>query len=311
MSTIIQKITNKRNPDKKRKYDGMVIEHSTIGLIIDIAIVTFMLGIVFISLIPIWHVVMSSISDGRSLLARGGLVLWPVQDSTLAGYKLLFSNMSILRGYLNTIIYVVGATSVGFILNVIGAYVLSRDTMYRKPLHIFIFITILFNGGLIPTFLVIRALGMVGTMWALIIPGSTNAIYMIIMGTAFRRVSKETVEAAEIDGAGHLSIMFRIILPQALSMSTVIILFSVVQHWNAWFPASIYVPSQRELWPIQLWIRQIVTENASFLQTQNPDYNRFLIQYAVIVVATLPILALFPIFLKYIEKGIVLGGVKG
>lgn len=306
MNTFIRKFTN-----RPKKHDGMVEEHSTIGLIIDITIAVFMLGIIFICLVPVWHVIMSSISDGRSLLATGGLVLWPVQSTTLAGYKLLFSNMTILRGYLNTIIYVVGATSVGFILNVIGAYVLSRDTMYRKPLHVFIFITILFNGGLIPTFLVIRALGMVGTMWALIIPGSTNAIYMIIMGTAFRTVSRETVEASELDGAGHLSIMFRVILPQALSMSTVIILFSVVQHWNAWFPASIYVPSQRDLWPIQLWIRQIVTENAAFLQTQNPDFNRYLIQYAVIVVATLPILAIFPFFLKYIEKGIVLGGVKG
>lgn len=306
MSVFIQKLFS-----RPKKHDGMVEEHSTIGLIIDITIAIFMLGIIFICLVPVWHVIMSSISDGRSLLATGGLVLWPVQSTTLAGYKLLFSNTTILRGYLNTIIYVIGATSVGFILNVIGAYVLSRDTMYRKPLHVFIFVTILFNGGLIPTFLVIRALGMVGTMWALIIPGSTNAIYMIIMGTAFRTVSRETVEAAELDGAGHLSIMFRVILPQALSMSTVIILFSVVQHWNAWFPASIYVPSQRNLWPIQLWIRQIVTENAAFLQTQNPDFNRYLIQYAVIVVATLPILAIFPFFLKYIEKGIVLGGVKG
>lgn len=306
MSAFIQKLSN-----RTKKHDGMVEDHSTVGLIVDIAIAIFMLGIIFICLVPVWHVIMSSISDGRSLLATGGLVLWPVHSTTLAGYKLLFSNMTILRGYLNTIIYVIGATSVGFILNVIGAYVLSRDTMYRKPLHVFIFITILFNGGLIPTFLVIRALGMVGTMWALIIPGSTNAIYMIIMGTAFRTVSRETVEAAELDGAGHLSIMFRVILPQALSMSTVIILFSVVQHWNAWFPASIYVPAQRNLWPIQLWIRQIVTENAAFLQTQNPDFNRYLIQYAVIVVATLPILAIFPFFLKYIEKGIVLGGVKG
>lgn len=294
-----------------KKHDGMVVEHSTVGFIIDIIIAIFMLFIIFICLVPVWHVIMSSVSDGRSLLARGGLILWPVNDVTFAGYKLLFSNLAILRGYLNTIIYVVSATSVGFLLNVVGAYVLSRDTMYRKPLHVFIFITILFNGGLIPTFLVLRSLGMVGTMWALIIPGSTNAIYMIIMGTAFRTVAKETVEAAEIDGASHLTIMFRVVLPQALSMSTVIILFSVVQHWNAWFPASIYVPSQRELWPIQLWIRQIVTENAGFLQTQNPDYSRYLIQYAVIVTATLPILMIFPFFLKYIEKGIVLGGVKG
>jgi len=289
----------------------MVEKQSLIGFFIDTIIVGVMLTIIFISVVPIWHVLMSSISDGKFLLAKGGLILWPVKEFNLQGYALLFANLDILRGYLNTILYVIGATTLGFIINVIGGYTLSRNTMFTKPLYVLLFLTVLFNGGLIPSYIVIRSLGMVGTMWALIIPGCTNAIYLIIMSTSFRAVAKESIEAAEIDGAGHFDIMFKVILPQALSMATVTILFTVVGQWNSWFPASIYVPSQRDLWPIQLWIRQIVSENVGFLMTQNPDYNRYLIQYAVIIVATLPILIAFPFFLKYIEKGIVLGGVKG
>jgi len=296
---------------KKKKHDGMVVKQSKIGFIFDTIIFIFMLFIIFICLVPIWHVIMSSFSDGKTLLSQGGLVLWWKGDFNLNGYKLLFTNLNILKGYLNTIIYVVGGTTFGFIINVIGGYVLSRNTIYTKPLYVFIFFTVLFNGGLIPTYIVIRSLGMVGTMWALLIPGCTNAIYLIIMATSFRTVAKESIEASELDGAGHLTIMFKVVLPQAFSMASVIILFSVVQQWNSWFPASIYVPSQRELWPIQLWIRQIVSENQNFLMSQNPDYNRYLIQYSVIVVATMPILIAFPFFLKQIEKGIVLGGVKG
>jgi len=289
----------------------MVEKQSKIGLVIDTVIVLIMLTVIFISIVPVWHVLMSSISDGKFLLAKGGLILWPVKEFNLQGYALLFANLNILRGYLNTIIYVIGATMFGFVINVIGGYTLSRNTMYTKPLHVILFLTILFNGGLIPSYIVIRSLGMVGTMWALIIPGCTNAVYLIIMSTSFRSVAKESVEAAELDGAGHLAVMFKVILPQAMSMATVTLLFSVVGQWNSWFPASIFVPSQRDLWPIQLWIRQIVSENAGFLMTQNPDYDRFLIQYAVIIVATMPILIAFPFFLKYIEKGIILGGVKG
>ncbi len=306
MTSNIQKVKS-----KKKSHDGMVVKQSKIGYVIDSLIIIFMLFIIFICIVPIWHVIMSSVSDGKVLLSQGGLVLWWKGDFTLNGYKLLFANLNILRGYMNTIIYVVGATSFGFIINVIGGYVLSRNTLYTKPLHVIIFFTVLFNGGLIPTYIVIRSLGMVGSMWALLIPGCTNAIYLIIMATSFRTVAKESIEAAELDGAGHLTIMFKVVLPQAFSMASVIILFSVVQQWNSWFPASIYVPSQRELWPIQLWIRQIVSENQNFLMSSNPDYSRYLIQYAVIVVATLPILIAFPFFLNQIEKGIVLGGVKG
>jgi putative aldouronate transport system permease protein len=195
-------------------------------------------------------------------------------------------------------------------LEVIAGYVLSRKVRIKNFLSIFILFTMMFSGGLVPTFMVIKKLGMVGTMWSLIIPGSTNAAFIFIMMNAFLQVPESTVEAAEIDGAGHFTLMFRIMLPQALSLTTVIVLNSVLLQWNSWYAASIYVATNRSLWPLQLWIKQIVAQNTEFLNTTNPDYNRYLIQYAVITLATYPILIVFPFFLKYIEKGVLLGGVK-
>jgi putative aldouronate transport system permease protein len=290
---------------------GMVGKASTVGYLADIAIILIMIISVFCFIIPIWHVVMASISNGKLLAAHDGLVLIPVGEMTLNGYKLIFSDANVLKGYMNTLIFVVGATMFGLVLNIIAGYVASRDTMLSKPFTIIILFTMIFNGGLIPTYMVIRALGWVGTRWALLIPGCTHAVYMMIMITAFRTVPEETVEAARIDGAGHIRTMVRIMLPQCTSMVTVVVLFSVVQQWNSWFPASIYLSTKRDLWPLQLWIKQIVAQNADFLTSTAPDYNRILIQYAVIVAATIPILCAFPFFQNHIEKGVLIGGVKG
>ena len=170
--------------------------------------------------------------------------------------------------------------------------------------------TMLFSGGLIPTYMVLKTLDMVGTRWALLIPGCTNAFFMILMLNGYRNVPEATVESARIDGAGHIRILFRIMLPQASSMLVVTILNTVILQWNSWFPASIYVTNQRELWPLQLWIKQMVAENSEILKASNPDYNRWLIQYAVIIAATLPVLVALPFFQKKLERGMLIGSVK-
>lgn len=290
---------------------GMVERLSFGGIIADIAIISILVILSFCFIVPIWHVIMSSFSDGKVLAAKSGIVFLPVGEMNLNGYKLVFSDTSIIRGYINTIIYVVGATFFSIVLNVLAGYTLSRNTLFKTPLILFVLITMVFSGGLIPTYMVIRSLGWVGTMWAILIPGCTHAFYMMIMMTAFRQVPKEIVEAANIDGAGHLRLMFKIMLPQVRNIITVVLLFSVVQQWNSWFPASIYLSTARELWPLQLWIKQIVASNQDFLTSTNPDYNRYLIQYAVIAIATMPILIAYPFFQKYLEQGQLIGGVKG
>lgn len=296
---------------KKHKNTGMVEHLSKADYAVNVIVYVLCGLVAFCSIIPMWHVLMSSVSDGKALLAHDGLVILPVGNFTLDGFKLIFQNSSVLRGYMNTIIYTVSATTIGFVLSIITGYALSRETRIKPIMTGLIMFTLLFSGGMIPTYMVIRALGWVGTRWALIIPGCTNAMFMIMMMNAFNSVPKEMYEAARIDGAGHLTTMFKIMLPQAMNLGSVIILNSVVGQWNSWLQASIYVPNKKNLWPLQLWIQQITADNANFLNTSNPDYNRYLIQFAVIVAATLPIIVLFPFFQDKLEKGVIAGGVKG
>lgn len=279
--------------------------------IVDV-IVYLLCGLVALcSVVPMWHVLMSSISDGKELMTHTGLVLFPVGEATLEGYSHIFKNESIIQGYTNTIIYTVCSTGLGFFLAVITGYALSIKTKIQPYVMGMLMFTLLFGGGMVPTYMVIRALGWTGTRWALIIPGCTNAMFMVMMMNAFKSVPKEMFEAARIDGAGHFRTMVQIMLPQAMNLGSVIILNSVVGQWNSWMPASIYVPNQKKFWPLQLWIKQITADNANFLNTSNPDYSRYLIQFAVVVAATLPIIIVFPFFQDKLEKGVIAGGIKG
>lgn len=289
---------------------GMVENNSLSTKTVNVILAIVLLIVAFCCFIPLWHVLMASLSDGKKLLTHEGILWSPVGTPNFEGYKLLLSDASIMKGYLNTLTYVVGACGFGLMINVLGGYVLSRDSKLRSTLTLMVTITMLFSGGLIPTYMVIKTLGFVGTRWALLIPGCTNAFFLIMMMNGFRNVPEATVESARIDGAGHIRIMFQIMLPQARSMMVVTLLNSVIMQWNSWFPASIYVTNQRDLWPLQLWIRQLVSENSEILKVSNPDYNRWLIQYAVIIAATLPVLIAFPFFQEKLEKGMLIGGVK-
>ncbi len=299
---------------KRIRSDSTVsmVETPTAGdRVVDIVVVILCGLVAFCSVIPMWHVLMSSFSDGKTLLAHEGLVLLPVGKFNLDGYKHIFKNAGIVSGYLNAIIYTVATTACGFMLATITGYALSRKTKVQPIIIGMIMFTMLFGGGMVPTYMVIKALGWVGTRWALIIPGCTNAMFMVMMMNAFNGIPKEMYEAARIDGAGHFRTMTQIMLPQAMNLGSVIILNSVVGNWNSWLPASIYVPNNKKLWPLQLWIKQITADNENFLNTSNPDYSRYLIKFAVIIAAILPIVVLFPFFQDKLEKGVIAGGVKG
>lgn len=301
---------------KKKKINSdstiSMVETPTAGDHVVDVIVVLLCGLVaFCSVIPMWHVLMSSISDGKALLAHNGLVVLPIGEINFEGYAHIFKNAGIVSGYMNAIIYTVSATALGFFMAVITGYALSRQTKMKPYITGMIMFTMLFGGGMVPTYMVIKALGWVGTRWALIIPGCTNAMFMVMMMNAFNSVPKEMYEAARIDGAGHFRTMTQIMLPQAMNLGSVIILNSVVGQWNSWLQASIYVPNKKNLWPLQLWVKQITADNDSFLNTSNPDYSRYLIRFAVVIAATLPIIILFPFFQDKLEKGVIAGGVKG
>jgi len=295
---------------KKRFRDGMIEDKTFSGMLADTIIIIILIAIAFACLVPLWHVFIASISDGQTLLRHAGLLIWPVGQPTLDGYSLVLRDNSIVSGYFNTIIYVVGEVGFGVVLNVLAGYVLSRRTKLRRTLTIFVVFTLLFSGGTVPIYMVVRSLGMVGTRWALILPQCTNAAFLIMMVKAFESVPQSTVESARIDGAGHIRTMFQVMLPQCFSYMLVIMINTGILAWNAWFHASIYVPSSKNLWPLQLWIRSIVSTNQDFMNWTNPDYSRYLIQYSVIILSTVPVLLLFPFFQKRLEKGIAAGAVK-
>lgn len=301
-----------RKKKRSEEWESHMVESPTpADRVVDVVVYTLCGLVAFCSIIPMWHVLMSSVSDGKTLLAHDGLVLLPVGGFTLDGFKLVFENSGVVQGFINSLFYTAASTGLGFVLATITGYALSRQTRLKPVVTGLIMFTMLFSGGMVPTYMVIKALGWVGTPWALIVPGCTNAMFMIMMMNSFNTVPREMYEAATMDGAGHWRTMFQIALPQAMSLGYVIILNSVVGQWNSWLPASIYVPNKKSLWPLQLWIQQITADNASFLNTANPDYNRYLIQFAVIVAATAPIIIAFPFFQDKLEKGVITGGIKG
>lgn len=290
---------------------GMVANPGVAGTIADILIIAALALLALMCVIPLWHVLMASLSDGQMMMGHSGVAWTPLGKVNLGGYKLIFRDSSVMKGYLNTLVYVAGGTALGLLMNIMGGYILSRDTKWRPLMTLFVIFTTMFNGGTIPTYMVIRQLGMSGTRLALIIPGCTNAMFMLLVMNAFASVDRSYVEAAEIDGAGHFDIMFKVVLPQGKGMVLVTAINTAIMKWNSWFEASIYVPTQKDKWPLQLWVKELTADTTEFLKTKNPNYDKYLIQYAVIIIATLPILVALPFFIKKLEKGMVLGGVKG
>ena len=293
--------------NKRTKGEKIFAVFNTIGLLL----------LCIICILPVWHVAMGSISDPLKVSATSGLYLLPLGTPTLGGYKLIFQNSTIVRAYGNTIFYVVVATSIGLILNILAAYCLSKTTLtFNKQFSLLVMFTMIFNGGLVPTFIVINKLGMLDTRWALILPGALSAYNIIIMRTSFMEIPSEMIEAATIDGASDFKILMQIILPVSKSIIAVIVLFYAIQHWNSWFNASIYLIKRRDLYPLQLVLREIVlqsTENAIVADADGQDVMiyRPLIKYATIMVSVIPMMIVYPFVQKYFVSGVMIGSVKG
>lgn len=278
-------------------------------------ILLIILSIIFI--LPIWHVLMGSISDPLKLSANTGLILTPLGDATIGGYKLVLQNNNIVNSYMNTIIYVVFATLFGTLLTILAAYAISRkNLLLQAPVALMITFTMIFNGGLIPTYMMVRNLGMLNTRWALIIPGAVSAYNIIIMKSSFSSIPDAMLEAARIDGAGHWRILWQMVMPVSKSILAVIILFYAVQHWNSWFSASIYLGESRELFPLQLTLREIVLLSSNQMIAADAtaadiDIYRPLIKYSTIMVSIIPMMIIYPFVQKYFVTGVMIGSVKG
>jgi len=274
----------------------------------------FLTLVMLLTVYPFIHVVLSSISDPVKLLLHSGVMLYP-QGLSHLGYKYVFDNPMITRSYLNTIQYVLVGSAINMVMTTIFAYALSRRGIFiRKTVMLLVIFTMFFSGGLIPSYLLVLNLGFINKIWALVIPGAINTWNLIILRTAFENVPEGLSESAKIDGANDFAILFRIMIPLVLPVLLVILLFYSVGHWNSWFSALIFLRS-REKFPLQLILREILismdTENMLTTVTgPNRGAISELVKNATIIVATLPIICVYPFLQKYFIKGVMIGAMK-
>ncbi|WP_405079109.1 carbohydrate ABC transporter permease [Paenibacillus chitinolyticus] len=270
-----------------------------------------------IVLYPLVFVLVASFSSPEAVM-RGEVWLWP-KDITWMGYTKIFQNNEILTGYLNTIVYTVVGTAINLILSVAAAYPLSRkDFAGRNAISALMVFTMFFSGGMVPTYLLVKNLGMLNTMWALIIPGAVSVYNIIIMRTFFQSsIPGEMQEAASIDGCSNLGILWKIVLPLSMPIIAVMILFYSVGHWNSYFSGLMYL-TDRDKYPLQLFLREILIQGQmqEMLGVGDDSHARNVmegeaIKYAVVIVANLPVLMLYPFLQRYFVKGVMIGSVKG
>lgn len=294
----------------------MIAKRSIGEHIFDAANVLFMLLMVVITLYPFVYVSVASLSDSNQLVSHTGVLLRPL-GFTMDAYKAVMNNPNIVTGYMNTILIVVAGTSLNILFSCLGAYVLSRNgVLWNVPIMLLIVFTMFFSGGLIPVYLLVyNTLHLGNTLLALIVPGLISTWNLIVMRTSFRAIPESLIESAKIDGATDFGVLFRIVIPLSMPVISVMILFYGVGHWNAWFNAMIYL-RDRELFPLQLILREILVLNSTeTMMTGMPaggDRHSIgeSIKYATIMVATVPILLVYPFLQKYFAHGVMVGAIK-
>jgi putative aldouronate transport system permease protein len=267
-------------------------------------------------LYPFFYVVVASLSDPNELIKHNGLLFMPLKKITLDGYNMVFNNKLVLSGYKNTMIILVVGVGINLILTTMGAYVISlKELMLRKPLTILVIITMYFGGGMVPAYLNVRSLGLLDSIWSLIIPGAISTSNLLIMRSAFMSVPESLSEAAKMDGASHGKILIKVMLPLVKATMAVMVLYYGVSHWNAWFNSSIYLRTSSK-YPLQLVLRNILiqsqtTDMMSDIGAAESPQVLLLLKYSLIVVSSLPIMTIYPFLQKFFQKGVMMGAVKG
>lgn len=278
---------------------------------------TFMVIVGLLTLYPLWHIFMSSISDPVLLYADRGFYFWPKGQISFRGYGLVFENPSVITGFANTTFYVVVGTVLCMFVTILGAYALSRKGLYwNKFITGIILFTMYFQGGLIPFYILVNNMKLLDTRWSIILPIMVNTWNLIVLRTSFAGVSESLIESATIDGASHWRIVWQIVLPVSKATISVITLFYAVRFWNEWFNPSIFL-NDRTKWPIQLVLRDILLKNDTSSMTQvgsvgqtGQERFRMLVKYCTIIVSTVPILVIYPFIQKYFVSGVMIGSLK-
>ena len=269
-----------------------------------------MLSVIFAY--PMVHSVFASISDPLQLMSHSGVIYKPLGFS-LEGYKVVLANPNITTGYVNTITYTVIGTALSMLMTILGAYALSRKRFPGKKFFTFaIVFTMYFSGGMIPSFLLVKGIGLYNTRAAMILPTLLTTWNLIVMKTSFQAVPASLEESAKVDGANDFIILFRIILPVTIPTLAVMTLFYAVGYWNSWFSALMYI-RDRGYYPLQMFLREILIANSASgnasLEVDTYSLEQS-IKFTTIIVSTVPILFIYPFVQRYFMSGLMLGSVK-
>lgn len=291
--------------------------HQSFGeRLFDVCNIMFILLLVIVTVYPLLYTLFASFSDARELLKHEGVLLSPLEPYTLQGYKMTFANPNILSGFVNTTLMVASGTAIGVCMTMLGAYVVTRKKFKLRGIMMKgIIVTMFFSGGIIPTFFVVRNVGLYNSFWAMIIPTALNTYDLIILRTFFMSIPDSLEESALLDGANDLQILVKIFLPLSLPAIAVITLYYAVDYWNSWYPALLYI-RDRKLYPLQMFLRELLIQNES-VDTQSGQqlvtevYTRELVKYCTVIVSTVPIMILYPFLQKYFVKGVMIGALKG
>ncbi|MGM0126115.1 hypothetical protein IGI37_003516 [Enterococcus sp. AZ194] len=281
----------------------------------DVINIVILLLLVLACLYPVWYVFVASFSESSSITANAGKLLWP-KGFSLTAYTNAFKHPLIVSGYKNILFILIFSLPLNMLLTLLCAFFMSsQKIMFKKAIVSFFMFTMFFSGGLIPSYLNQRELGLYNNLWALIIPGALSLYNAIICRSAIDAIPDSLIESAYMDGANDFTILFKIITPLIKPTLAVLLLYYGVGHWNGWFSASIYI-KDRNLLPIQNVLRAVLLANDQSLNqgaSSLDSVNTFAetIKYSAIVISTLPILCIYPFLQKYFIKGVMIGAVKG
>jgi putative aldouronate transport system permease protein len=275
----------------------------------------FFVVLMILMIYPFWYMVMGSLSDS-SRTAEGGLFLLPAGFS-LSAYEAVFQNVSILSGFKVTLITTIAGALIGTFLSATTAYAISKKRLRGGMFFsLMILFTMLFSGGLVPSYLLVKELQMIDTYWALILPGTMGAWNIFVMVSFFRGIPDELEEAAKIDGAQDLTVFFRIVMPLSKPVLATVGLFISVGYWNDFFSSVLYA-TEKDMWQLQMVLKDIISNTSAAISqagisiSVQQEINTFTVKMASIIISSIPILAVYPFLQKHFVKGAMIGSIKG
>jgi putative aldouronate transport system permease protein len=294
----------------------MPIQKKTSEKVFDVINYLIMLLLIVITLYPFLYVVLSSVSDPGELLRHSGPLIKPLKPYTFDGYRYTLKKASILTSFRNSVMYVLLGTSLSLLATAFGAFAVTRRHFkLRKIMMGGIVVTMFVSGGLIPLFFVVKWTGIYDTIWAMFLPWMISSYNLIVLRTFFESIPLSLEESAMLDGANDLVVLMRIYLPLSAPALAVIALYYGVGIWNSWYPALVFMRT-RTLYPLQMILREILILNKAVdsetsSQIVKESYTRELVKYCTIVVATAPILVVYPFLQRFFVKGVMIGAIKG